>query len=136
MSQKNKSSTVISSVKFSSLTVYIVKCLLSAVCHLGDLFTLLHLTVVRTWKYFLLRVGCLLSNVFTVNSTQLYIKKDPFFHFLQCFEKSGWMSQAKMFLCQIQCTLNILFPTQNFLGQGFSFPHPSSWILHILSTLY
>lgn len=111
--KKTRVGTAISSVNLSNLTAYIVKYLFPAVGHLETCLLCFNWQlVVRTWKCFSLRAGCLLNNILIVNSTQLHTKKDTFSHFLQCFENSGWMSQANMILCQIQCPLNSLFPTQ------------------------
>lgn len=99
-----------------------------------DLFILLHLLVVTAWKYLSLRIFWLLSNIFTLNSTPLQIKKDPLLHFLQCFENSGQKFQANMFSCQIQCPLNSFFPTQQFPRPGIFLCYPSFMDFEFLSS--
>lgn len=73
--QNNRVGTDILLVKLTNLTAYIVKYLLSDVCHLETcLLCFTCQLLVKTWKCLSLKVGCLLSNIFTVNFTQLHIK--------------------------------------------------------------
>lgn len=77
VSKKNRVGTAIAILKLSDLIVYIVKAEITVVCCCRLEPCLLCFTcqlVVRAWKYLSLKICWLLSNVFTINSTQLQIK--------------------------------------------------------------
>lgn len=75
--KKNRVGTALAILKLSDLIVYIVKVEITVVCccHLEPYLLCFACQLgVRAWKYLSHKICWLLSNVFTVNSTQLQIK--------------------------------------------------------------